>query len=95
MSFWRRPILFTHQQLTHEVVGRHSLLFTWQGLEASAVPILLMAHIDVVPVEPGTESNWTHPPFAGEVANGFIWGRESGSTTNPACSPFSKPSKPA
>ncbi len=65
----------THRQLTREVIGRHSLLFTWQGLEGPAVPILLMAHIDVVPVEPGTESNWTHPPFSGEVADGFIWGR--------------------
>jgi carboxypeptidase PM20D1 len=31
--------------------------------------------MDVVPVEPGTESAWTHPPFAGDLADGFIWGR--------------------
>ena len=28
--------------------------------------------LDVVPVEP---EQWTHPPFAGEVADGFVWGR--------------------
>ena len=33
------------------------------------------AHMDVVPIEPGTESSWTHPPFSGDVADGFIWGR--------------------
>src|SRR3970040_2244536 len=38
-------------------------------------PILLMGHLDVVPVEPGTESRWKHPPFAGTVADGFVWGR--------------------
>jgi len=30
-------------------------------------------HIDVVP--PGRSEDWTHPPFAGEIAEGFIYGR--------------------
>jgi carboxypeptidase PM20D1 len=34
-----------------------------------------MAHQDVVPVSPGTESKWEVPPFAGEVKDGFVWGR--------------------
>jgi carboxypeptidase PM20D1 len=34
-----------------------------------------MSHLDVVPVEPGTEENWTHPPFSGRIADSFIWGR--------------------
>ena len=37
-----------------------------------APPLLLMGHIDVVPAEP---EHWTHPPFAGEIADGHIWGR--------------------
>jgi carboxypeptidase PM20D1 len=36
---------------------------------------LLLAHLDVVPVDPATEAKWTHPPFAGAVADGFVWGR--------------------
>ncbi len=64
-----------HQQLTREVVGGHSLLFTWQGREPSTRPVLLMGHMDVVPVEVGTESAWAHPPFSGLVADGFVWGR--------------------
>jgi acetylornithine deacetylase/succinyl-diaminopimelate desuccinylase-like protein len=35
-------------------------------------PLLLAGHTDVVPADP---SVWTHPPFAGEVADGWIWGR--------------------
>jgi carboxypeptidase PM20D1 len=31
--------------------------------------------MDVVPVVPGTEKDWTHAPFAGDVAGGFVWGR--------------------
>ena len=53
----------------------HSLLFTWKGTDETAKPMLLMAHMDVVPVEPGTESSWTHGPFSGDVADGFVWGR--------------------
>ena len=64
-----------HQQLNRELIGGNSLLFTWQGVDRSARPLLLMAHMDVVPVEPGTESAWTHPPFSGDVADGFLWGR--------------------
>jgi len=30
-------------------------------------------HTDVVP--PGIEDDWTHPPFAGEIAAGKLWGR--------------------
>jgi len=37
--------------------------------------LLLMAHMDVVPVEAATESSWHQPPFSGRVAEGFIWGR--------------------
>jgi carboxypeptidase PM20D1 len=31
--------------------------------------------MDVVPAEPETEGKWEHDPFAGDVADGFIWGR--------------------
>jgi len=34
-----------------------------------------MSHQDVVPVEPGTEKDWTHPAFSGLIDGGWIWGR--------------------
>lgn len=58
-----------------EVVGGRSLLLTWQGGDPALRPAMFMAHQDVVPVAPGTEAQWTHPPFEGVVADGFIWGR--------------------
>jgi carboxypeptidase PM20D1 len=64
-----------HARLQRERVGDHSLLFTWSGSDAALPPLLLLAHQDVVPVEPGTEGAWEHAPFAGEIAAGFVWGR--------------------
>jgi carboxypeptidase PM20D1 len=64
-----------HAQLTREVVGNHGQLLTWPGKDLEAKPILLLAHMDVVPVEPGTEAAWTHGAFSGDVADGFVWGR--------------------
>ena len=64
-----------HATLTREIVNGYSLLYTWTGSDPTLNPILLAAHMDVVPVEPGTEADWTHPPFAGAVADGFVWGR--------------------
>jgi len=52
-----------------------SLRCTWTGTDSSLPPALLMGHLDVVPVEPGTEGAWEHPPFAGLVTDGFVHGR--------------------
>jgi carboxypeptidase PM20D1 len=65
------------RRLTREVVAKYSLLFTWSGSDTTLAPVLLMGHLDVVPVEAGTESLWKHPPFAGVVADSFVWGRGS------------------
>jgi carboxypeptidase PM20D1 len=66
-----------HASLKREVVGGYSLLYTWAGTDDKAKPILLMAHQDVVPISPGTESKWEVPPFSGEVRGGYVWGRGS------------------
>src|SRR5690606_32273998 len=64
-----------HAQLAIERIGAWSLLYRWSGRDSTQKPALLAAHMDVVPVEPGTEARWTHPAFAGVVADGYVWGR--------------------
>jgi carboxypeptidase PM20D1 len=64
-----------HAALERHVIGDASLLFVWPGREPAARPILLTAHLDVVPVPAGQEAQWQHAPFAGVVADGFVWGR--------------------
>lgn len=64
-----------HQTLLREPVANYSLLYTWPGSRRDLQPVLLLSHLDVVPVEPGTEGKWTKPPFSGTIAGGYIWGR--------------------
>jgi carboxypeptidase PM20D1 len=66
-----------HAMLTREVVNEYSLLYTWKGSSEELNPIVLMGHMDVVPVDIGLESDWTYPPFDGRIAEGYIWGRGS------------------
>jgi acetylornithine deacetylase/succinyl-diaminopimelate desuccinylase-like protein len=42
------------------------------GAENGGAPLLLYGHVDVVPT---TGQQWSHPPFAGEVVDGAVWGR--------------------
>lgn len=65
----------THGKLVRETVAEHSLLYTWAGQDPAAPPIILLAHMDVVPVDAATELQWTQPPFEGRVVDGFVWGR--------------------
>lgn len=65
----------TYATLAHEVVAPASLLFEWKGSDTTLEPIVMMSHLDVVPVEAGSEGAWTHPPFSGDIAEGFVWGR--------------------
>ena len=51
--------------------GRGSILATLKG-DGSKRPLLLLSHIDVVPVE---AEGWEVPPFEGLVKDGYIYGR--------------------
>lgn len=64
-----------HANLTHETVAGYSLLYKWNGRNASLKPIILMAHQDVVPIEEATQTMWSVDPFGGEMKDGFVWGR--------------------
>ena len=64
-----------HRTLKREEVGGLSLLYTWEGSEPGEKPHVVTAHMDVVPVEPGTEGDWRYPPFRGLVEEGYVWGR--------------------
>jgi carboxypeptidase PM20D1 len=64
-----------HGAMNRELAAGRTLVYTWPGSDPSRRPIVLLAHHDVVPVTPGTEGDWQHPPFDGIVADGAIWGR--------------------
>ncbi|MEQ8424155.1 MAG: M20 family peptidase, partial [Cyclobacteriaceae bacterium] len=64
-----------HEKLELEKVVDYSLLYRWTGRDETKNPIILMAHQDVVPLEPGTEEMWSVDPFEGVVKNDTVWGR--------------------
>jgi carboxypeptidase PM20D1 len=64
-----------HARLKREVVGDLTLLYAWPGSDANARPVAFLAHQDVVPIAPGTESKWQSAPFSGERKDGYVWGR--------------------
>ncbi|WP_047307999.1 M20 family peptidase [Rhodopseudomonas palustris] len=66
-----------HAAAKREIVGGHSLLYTWEGSDPQAKPIGLLAHQDVVPIAPKTEADWQQPPFSGAIEGGYVWGRGS------------------
>jgi acetylornithine deacetylase/succinyl-diaminopimelate desuccinylase-like protein len=51
--------------------GRPSVIARLSGRGARG-PLLLQGHTDVVPADP---SEWSHPPFSGDLADGCVWGR--------------------
>jgi carboxypeptidase PM20D1 len=65
----------THTRLQREVVLGHSLLYHWSGRNPALKPAVLLAHLDVVPVEEESLAKWTVPPFSGAVQEGYLWGR--------------------
>ncbi|KZV65835.1 carboxypeptidase S [Peniophora sp. CONT] len=71
----RFPLVHSKLQLTK--VNTYALTFHWQGSNESLKPILLMGHMDTVPVLPDTVSDWLHPPFSGDFDGEWIWGRGS------------------
>ena len=50
---------------------RPNLIARLKG-RGAAPPLLLYGHVDVVTT---ANQDWTHPPFDGEVADGYVWGR--------------------
>jgi carboxypeptidase PM20D1 len=65
-----------HKAASRELIGQ-SVLFVWKGAHPALKPILLLAHMDVAPIIPGTDESWSHGPFSGDVTGGYVWGRGS------------------
>ena len=53
---------------------RTTLVATWEpeGCDSSLPPLLLHGHTDVVPA---VAADWQVDPFAGELRDGYVWGR--------------------
>jgi acetylornithine deacetylase/succinyl-diaminopimelate desuccinylase-like protein len=52
--------------------GRASVVARFEGADPARDALLVHAHLDVVPADP---AEWSVPPFAGEIKDGYLWGR--------------------
>ncbi len=52
--------------------GRGSVVARLRGDGTGGDPLLILSHLDVVPAAPEA---WTHGPFDGDVADGYVYGR--------------------
>ena len=62
-----------HRAMERCIMEDGSVYFRWKGTDEMQLPGAFMAHMDVVPVQENEQ--WKYPPFAGTVAEGYIWGR--------------------
>lgn len=80
-SYLEESYPLVHKHLKKEVIGRAGLLYHWEGTgKSEKLPLLLMAHQDVVPE--GDHDKWLHGPYSGDIADGRLWGR---GTTDSKC----------
>ena len=67
---------FAREGIAGEILApepeRGSFLARLEG-QGPGPRLMLLSHIDVVPV--ADPSRWSHPPFSGTVADGYVWGR--------------------
>ncbi|MDP2410135.1 MAG: succinyl-diaminopimelate desuccinylase [Pseudolabrys sp.] len=61
-----------HRMIFHEP-GAEDVENLYARIGTEAPHLMFAGHTDVVP--PGDEAAWTHPPFAGAVDNGLLYGR--------------------
>ena len=59
-------------EVVEPVPGRGSVVARLRGDGTGGEPLLLLSHLDVVPAD---AEGWTHPPFAADIADGYVWGR--------------------
>lgn len=74
-EYLRLQFPLVHSRLEVKVVAKYSLRMTWHGADKSLDPVMLAAHMDVVPISQFNRAEWTHDPFGGEIKDGFIHGR--------------------
>jgi len=57
------------------VFSNYSYLYKWSGTDPELKPAVIMAHLDVVPVNENDLASWEIPPFSANILNDTIWAR--------------------
>jgi succinyl-diaminopimelate desuccinylase len=68
-----KPAGFTVHRMMFSEAGTPDVENFYARIGTSGPHLMFAGHTDVVPT--GPETSWSHPPFAGEIANGTLYGR--------------------
>lgn len=71
--FLRAEFPLASSRLRWERICDLGMLASWLPAAGGGEGVLLYAHCDVVPA--GEQSRWSHGPFDGDIADGYVWGR--------------------
>lgn len=74
ISFLKKTYPLSDSLLDKKIINEFSLLFKWEGENSLLKPLVLMGHMDVVPVDEENKK-WDFQPFDGEITDKFINGR--------------------
>lgn len=74
-EFVKNTYPLTDSLLKVTYINEFSMIYQWQGSDPSLKPVILMGHLDVVPVAAENLKKWSVDPFAGIIKEGIIWGR--------------------
>jgi succinyl-diaminopimelate desuccinylase len=68
-----QPMGFSIERPVFSEAGTPDVENLYARLGAAGPHLMFAGHTDVVP--PGDEARWTHPPFSGAIADGYLHGR--------------------
>lgn len=64
-----------HEKAEVKIIHEGSFLYKIKGNRSEKMPLLFMAHMDVVPAGVETLDKWRFPPFSGIIEDDVVWGR--------------------
>ena len=75
LDFLERTYPRVHERMDRRMINGYSPVYHLKSLNPKNLPILLLGHYDVVPVEENTNKDWDKDPFSGQIHENYIYGR--------------------
>lgn len=73
--FLKKTYPIIEQKLIKTTINDYSHLYQWKGQNEKLKPVVLVAHLDVVPVPDEDFPDWKAKPYSGEIKDEILWGR--------------------
>ena len=75
LEFLERTYPKVHERMGRRMINDYSPVYHLKSLTPKNLPLLLLGHYDVVPVEENTIKDWDGDPFGGQMLENYIYGR--------------------